>query len=266
VALDHLANELASADRDGRLVDYDRVPVHRASDLARDRLDGAEIRLAVDFRRCTNRDEDDDGFADGGCEVGREEQTAVRDIARHHLLEPWLVEGQVTRLERADLVRHVVDAHDLVAEVGKDGARHEPQHSRLRPRKCSCAFIFAEALGGYRVRLWLCVQGADQKFFQAIQVGDEARHNERLSRYLADRLDGLTYPMPANERDIFDSILSESRWYLKTIALQLVAATFAVSLFKMLSARDPVLGTICKRSLQDKSRHMGFACWRFPGS
>ena len=95
---------------------------------------------------------------------------------------------------------------------------------------------------------------------------DEARHNEVLSRYLTDRLEGLTYPMPANERELFDSILSESRWYLKTIALQLVAETFAVALFKMMSesALDPVLGTICRRILQDESRHMGFGMLALP--
>jgi hypothetical protein len=72
--------------------------------------------------------------------------------------------------------------------------------------------------------------------------------------------------MPANEKDLFDSILSESRWYLKTIALQLVAETFAVALFKMMSesARDPVLGTICRRILQDESRHMGFGMLALP--
>ena len=105
------------------------------------------------------------------------------------------------------------------------------------------------------------VQGADQKFFQATQVVDEARHNEVLDRYLRERLDGLTYPMPVNERDIFDSILSEPRWYLKTIALQLVAETFAVSLFKLMaeSARDPVLGDVCRRILTDESRQIGRA-------
>jgi hypothetical protein len=110
------------------------------------------------------------------------------------------------------------------------------------------------------------VQGADAKFFQATQVMDEARHNEVLNRYLTDRLGGLTYPIPVNVHDIFDSILSERRWYLKTIALQLVAETFAVSLFKMMteSARDPVLGTVCRRILQDESRHMGFGMLSLP--
>src|SRR2546430_3277867 len=35
----------------------------------------------------------------------------------------------------------------------------------------------------------------------------------------------IRYGVPKNERDLFDSILTESRWYLKTIALQLVAET-----------------------------------------
>ena len=110
------------------------------------------------------------------------------------------------------------------------------------------------------------VQGTDQKFFQATQVMDEARHNEVLKRYIAERLDDVTYPMPANEIALFDSILGESRWYLKTIALQLVAETFAVALFRMMaeSARDPVLGEVCRRILLDESRHMGFGMLSLP--
>ena len=110
------------------------------------------------------------------------------------------------------------------------------------------------------------VEGTDQKFFQATQVMDEARHNEVLKRYLADRLDDITYPMPKNEVALFDSILGESRWYLKTIALQLVAETFAVALFRMMaeSAKDPVLGDVCRRILLDESRHMGFGMLSLP--
>ena len=110
------------------------------------------------------------------------------------------------------------------------------------------------------------VEGADQKFFQATQVMDEARHNEVLKRYLAERLDDISYPMPKNEVELFESILGESKWYLKTIALQLVAETFAVALFKMMaeSAKDPVLGEVCRRILTDESRHMGFGMLSLP--
>ena len=110
------------------------------------------------------------------------------------------------------------------------------------------------------------VAGADQKFFQATQVVDEARHNEVLERYLQHRLGGLHYPMPDNERAVFDAILSDRRWYLKTIGLQLVAETFAVALFKMMAecAHDPLLREICRRILQDEARHMGFGMLSLP--
>ena len=110
------------------------------------------------------------------------------------------------------------------------------------------------------------VSGTDFKFFAATQVMDEARHNEVLNRYITERLGGVTYEMPVNERDLFDSILSESRWYLKTIALQLVAETFAVSLFRMMAeaSRDPVLGEVCRRILGDEARHMGFGMLSLP--
>src|SRR3989442_2788665 len=165
----------------------------------------------------------------------------------------------------------------VVADVliGIDGSplwENLPEADKVALNRRIAAWRLSVLMHGEQGALLACsqmvdiVQGADQKFFQATQVLDEARHNEVLSRYLADRLEGLTYPMPVNEKDLFDSILSESRWYLKTIALQLVAETFAVALFKMMigSASDPVLGTICKRILQVESRHMGFGMLSLP--
>ncbi len=110
------------------------------------------------------------------------------------------------------------------------------------------------------------VVGQDAKLFQATQVVDEARHNEVLHRYFALRLDGKSYPLAGNVREIFDTLLGTSAWYLKTIGLQLVAETFAVSLFRMLaeSSKDEVLRQVCRRILQDEARHMGFGMLSLP--
>jgi rubrerythrin len=110
------------------------------------------------------------------------------------------------------------------------------------------------------------VHGQDAKLFQATQVADEARHNEVLQRYLELRLDGHIYPIAGNVKEIFDTLLTTSSWYLKTIGLQLVAETFAVSLFRMLaeSSKDEVLRQVCKRIVQDEARHMGFAMISLP--
>jgi rubrerythrin len=110
------------------------------------------------------------------------------------------------------------------------------------------------------------VHGQDAKLFQATQVTDEARHNEVLQRYLELRLDGYTYPIAGNVKEIFDTLLTTASWHLKTIGLQLVAETFAVSLFRMLaeSSKDEVLRQVCRRILQDEARHMGFAMLSLP--
>jgi hypothetical protein len=111
-----------------------------------------------------------------------------------------------------------------------------------------------------------CVSGTDAKFFQATQVVDEARHNEVLNRYVTERLGGLRYPLPDFERELFDTLLSDRRWTVKTIGLQLVAETFAVALFRMLAetSKDPLLRQVCKLILQDESRHMGFGMLSLP--
>jgi P-aminobenzoate N-oxygenase AurF len=165
-----------------------------------------------------------------------------------------------------------VIADELIDIFGSPLWERLPEADRVELNRRIAAWRLSVLMHGEQGAMLACsqmvdiVQGADAKFFQATQVMDEARHNEVLNRYLADRLGGITYPIPVNVHDIFDSILSESRWYLKTIALQLVAETFAVSLFKMMteSARDPVLGTVCRRILQDESRHMGFGMLSLP--
>ncbi|HIN06712.1 MAG TPA: ferritin-like domain-containing protein [Dehalococcoidia bacterium] len=106
---------------------------------------------------------------------------------------------------------------------------------------------------------------ADTKFFMATQVMDEARHNEFFQRYLTERV-GQTYDQADTGRELFDFILADSRWYIKTIGLQLIGETFAVALFKMLAdtAKDELLREGCKLILRDEARHMGFGMLSLP--
>jgi hypothetical protein len=162
-------------------------------------------------------------------------------------------------------------ADELIDIYGSPLWERLPEAERVQLNRRIAAWRLSVLMYGEQGALLACsqlvdvVEGTDHKFFQATQVMDEARHNEVLDRYITDRV-GVRYPMPKNERDLFDSILTESRWYLKTIALQLVAETFAVALFKMMgeSAKDPVLGEMCRRVLQDESRHMGFGMLSLP--
>jgi hypothetical protein len=110
------------------------------------------------------------------------------------------------------------------------------------------------------------VPGNDAKFFQSTQVVDETRHTEVLARYLSDKCEGRVYPITPNIKLLFDHLLGEGKWFVKTVGLQLVGETFAVGLFRMIAetATDPLLRTISKRILADESRHMGFSVLGLP--
>jgi len=110
------------------------------------------------------------------------------------------------------------------------------------------------------------VPTTDSKFFMTTQVVDEARHAEVLARYIKEKLGNKVYPMTSNLKALFDQLIGSGKWYIKTIGLQLVAETLAVSLFRMLaeSSQDPLLCLICRKILSDESRHMGFSVLSLP--
>ena len=75
--------------------------------------------------------------------------------------------------------------------------------------------------------------------------------------------------MPDNERVLFDTILTDSRWYIKTIALQLVAETFAVAIFKMMAGgrrRSRSSARCAAASCRTSRATWASACWPCPTS
>jgi hypothetical protein len=147
----------------------------------------------------------------------------------------------------------------------------EPKRQRELNLEFSC-WRLSQLLHGEEGAMLACSQlvdmvpSNDAKFFQSTQVVDEARHTEVLSRYLLEKCGGRVYPMSKNIKFLFDFLLGQGKWFIKTAGLQLIAETFAVGLFRMLAetSLDPLLRTICKRILADESRHMGFSVLGLP--
>src|SRR5213594_750590 len=199
------------------------------------------------------------------------EQPDLRRLYEQAKRDQWNVSRDIDWSRPVDLDSAVV-ADELIDIYGT------PYWERLGPRERAelnrrfTAWRLSVLLYGEHGAMLACsqlvetVSGPDAKYFVATQVVDEARHTEVIDRYLRDKLGGLTYPMPQNERDLFDTILGDSRWYVKTIALQLVAETFAVALFRMLAetSKDELLREICRFILRDESRHMGFGMLSLP--
>lgn len=163
-------------------------------------------------------------------------------------------------------------ADELIDGHGTDALAHLDDKTRARLNVEFSCWRLSQLLHGEEGAMLACSQlvdmvpGNDAKFFQSTQVVDEARHTEVLSRYLLDKCGGRIYPVTPNLKTLFDFILGQGKWFIKTIGLQLVAETFAVALFRLLgeTAKDPMLSQICKRILADESRHMGFSVLSLP--
>lgn len=99
----------------------------------------------------------------------------------------------------------------------------------------------------------------DAKMYAAAQVFDEARHVEAYERYLREKVE-LTYPASPHLREILDTILTDSRWDMKYLGMQILVEGVALGAFGMIheTAREPLIKEITKMIMQDEARHVAF--------
>ena len=115
----------AGLHRHRALVDDDAITGQNAGDLARDLFDEAEIDAAIRLLRSRHGDEDDLRVIDAILDAAGEAQPLRGDIAVNDFLEARLVDRHLAGLERFDFARIVIDADDVVADVGEASARDE---------------------------------------------------------------------------------------------------------------------------------------------
>jgi hypothetical protein len=99
----------------------------------------------------------------------------------------------------------------------------------------------------------------EAKFYGSTQVMDEARHVEVFSRYLNEKLGG-PYRINANLKALLDQILTDSRWDMKYLGMQIMVEGLAMAAFgfmhKMCS--EPLLTELLHYVIRDESRHVAF--------
>jgi P-aminobenzoate N-oxygenase AurF len=195
----------------------------------------------------------------------------MRRLYENAKRDQWNVSTDIDWSTQVDLDKGIF-ADGLVDGYGSDAWRKlDVRAQRELNLEFSC-WRLSQLLHGEEGAMLACSQLVDMvptndaKFFQTTQVVDEARHTEVLSRYLLEKCGGRVYPMSRNIKLLFDFLLGQGKWFIKTAGLQLIAETFAVGLFRMLAETsvDPLLRSICKRILADESRHMGFSVLGLP--
>ena len=74
-----------------------------------------------------------------------------------------------------------------------------------------------------------CAPTYQAKLYAASQCFDEARHVEVFNRYLQDVM-GMSYPISPSLKALLDKGLTDPRWDLKFIAMQIIIEGLALSL------------------------------------
>jgi hypothetical protein len=114
-------------------------------------------------------------------------------------------------------------------------------------------------------RLVETVPEIDDKFYAASQVADEARHVEAFSLYLA-RL-GHGYPVNPALKAMLSSIVSDSRWDIIYLGMQVIVEGLALAVFRLGQATgfDPIIRQITDLVARDEARHVAFGVLALQG-
>jgi len=103
------------------------------------------------------------------------------------------------------------------------------------------------------------VQFFDGKLYGATQVMDEGRHVEVFHRYLDQKLQKL-YQINDNLFVIIDALMSDGRWDMKFLGMQIMVEGLALGAFGTLyrQTREPLLRELLARVIQDEARHVHY--------
>ena len=104
-----------------------------------------------------------------------------------------------------------------------------------------------------------CAPTYNAKLYAASQTFDEARHVEAFNKYLQQRLK-RSWPIGRALKGLLDKILTDPRWDLKFIGMQVVIEGLALAAFNAAkeSTNDPVYKRMLELIIRDEARHVTF--------
>lgn len=163
------------------------------------------------------------------------------------------------------------DAAAAAAQEGPEGFAQHPKWQKLTPEQKrefaarSQAQTLSQFLHGEQGALMVasqlvsCAPTHDAKLYAASQTFDEARHVEVFHRYLMERC-RMIYPINPNLKFLLDKVLTDERWDLKFIGMQILIEGLALAAFQTIreQTRDPVLRDVLELVMRDEGRHVAF--------
>jgi len=168
----------------------------------------------------------------------------------------WTIDVDIEKQNMPEPM-HPLYGSDIYARID------EAKHVELR-RELS-AWTQSQFLHGEQGALLAAAQlvnsvpDMDSKYYAATQVVDEARHVEVFDRYLHEKV-GFSYPISPHLRQLLDLILTDSRWDMKLLGMQIMVEGLALAAFGLTrhTVYEPLLRSLTTYVLQDEARHVAY--------
>ncbi|HIK73061.1 MAG TPA: ferritin-like domain-containing protein [Gammaproteobacteria bacterium] len=140
-----------------------------------------------------------------------------------------------------------------------------PEDQKLQYMRHDQAWALSQFLHGEQGALLVasqlvsCAPTYQAKLYAASQTFDEARHVEVFNRYI-QRVHGMEYPINKNLKALLDKILTDPRWDLKFIGMQIIIEGLALAAFQTTkeTTNCPLLRQLVHYVIRDEARHVTF--------
>ncbi len=154
---------------------------------------------------------------------------------------------------------------EAIAIFGSDVWNRLTKQEKANVRRHDQAWTLSQFLHGEQGAL-ICtakivqqVPSVDAKYYAATQVIDEARHVETYSRLLHEKFD-LAYPISPPLKRLLNDVLSDSRWDMTYLGMQVLIEGLALAAFADIrdNAQNSLAAAVNAYVMQDEARHVAF--------
>ncbi|MGE0321568.1 MAG: ferritin-like domain-containing protein [Polyangiaceae bacterium] len=194
----------------------------------------------------------------------QETRKDLRDLYRKAKKLQWDAEVRLDWSQDVDIERQAVPdfMHPL---FGSEIYNKMTEAEHVVMRKEMASWTQSQFLHGEQGALLAAAQlvnsvpDFDSKLYAGTQVVDEARHVEVFDRYLHTKV-GFSYPVSPYLKKLLDLILTDSRWDMKLLGMQIMVEGLALAAFGVTAktVEEPLLRDMTTYVIQDEARHVAY--------
>jgi hypothetical protein len=194
----------------------------------------------------------------------QESRQKLRDLYDKAVRGQWISDEVLPWKTDVDLEKQLAP-EQLMPLWGSDIWNKMNERERKTMNIESFSWMISQFLHGEQgallatAQLVASVKDIDSKLYASSQVVDEARHVDVFNRYLHTKI-GFSYPINPHLKTLLDMILTDSRWDMKFLGMQIMVEGLALAAFGMIrnNTKEPLLRELTSYVVGDEARHVAF--------